>query len=323
MLNNLHREDNIYIISNTPYQFAEDKYDSQYGYQEVNQYIKNGFSKLLSENNIDTSSSYLEIGSGTGVLTLPVLQANLFPHHLITDSSIIFLNLLRIKMQSLSFEASYDLCSMKGEDVVIFPDKCFSLIALRYVLHHIDDWIYFIKICKRKLVPGGAIIFEEPTINGAFLMSFAIQFLPLLASSTNQQLTEEEVQHISHLKKITALYHNRIILKSDYEDKHMFQVDQIMQLAHDSGFIFKFYPSVGIDCIEPFHRDNFLDIFLYNCRHNLSFPEPLVKKIENLLGPYMQLIETFDEQSPVSYCRGIFVLKVPNKKHKKYERKRV
>lgn len=302
--------DGIYIISNLPYQFNEEEYDKQYGYNKINQDIRKGFAKLLMENKINTSYPFLEIGAGTGVLTLPILQDNNFPLHIISDSSISFLKILQKKLNYSNISANTKFCSMKAEELELFPDKIFSVIALRYVLHHISDWKNFIGLCRRKLINGGALIFEEPLSNGFVLEAFAVQFLPVLASIDKNDLTNEENNCLLSLLNVTKFYLNKSLDKSFSEDKHAFQIEDIWQAAQESSFSCRAYPGYGIDRLVPLCKDNFMEMFLYNCRHNLSYPESFVNKVDKYLSPYAKFLQNLDENAVVSFNRGIFVLKV-------------
>lgn len=313
ILNNFSKEDGIFIISDTPFYYNEDEYDTQYGYGLIDENITRGVSDLVTHNDINRASPCLEIGCGTGVLTTSILMSGLFQHYLITDMSSAFIALLMKKIENLDINASYDFCSMKAEEINVFPDNSFSAIIMRYALHHINDWEDFICLCRNKLVEGGGIIFEEPFSNGFIIQAFAIQFFPLLARIAGEPLDDNDMFHVNHLKNIVEYYHNQSISKIEYEDKHLFQSENIMEVAQKAGLKFRFYPNVGFPEINHANTkecgDRFLDLFLINCEKNLSFPKLLVDKMEKLLSPYTEYLECIEKQLPVIYSRGVFVLK--------------
>jgi SAM-dependent methyltransferase len=177
--------------------FAHDEteYDTQYNNDPSNFASGAGLIKTLKEMDADFSCPAIEVGCGTGVLTLGLVKEQAFPLLLATDPTSIFLKLTRKKCVDAGVDSSrLVLGVLDGSDVAMLPPQSLSLITLRSVLHHILDVDSFIAAASRALVPNGVLAFEEPCAEAFILMGGIAQFLPVLARIIHEALEAAVLQ---------------------------------------------------------------------------------------------------------------------------------
>lgn len=113
------------------FQHDEFNYDVQYENKPEDIDVGRGAVGFSREYGVDTDGPALEIGCGTGLLSLGLVNENVFPAVLLTDPSPAFLNITRCKLKHAgvnSYTARYAL--LQGEDTDRLPENTFSLIAL-------------------------------------------------------------------------------------------------------------------------------------------------------------------------------------------------
>lgn len=97
----------------------------------------------------------LEIGSGTGALTLGLLQKTTFNSLVATDVSFKFLDGLRVR-SSRDFRLSMVVCDANNLN---FKDEAFDVVLGRSILHHLVDYRMTLMSALKVLRPGGVAFF--------------------------------------------------------------------------------------------------------------------------------------------------------------------
>jgi SAM-dependent methyltransferase len=139
----------------------------------------------------------------------------------------------------------YLVLSSEGFDA--WPEKSLSLVALRYVLHHVLDWREFIGHASRLLVPGGVLLMEEPCADGYLLQVMLMKSLQARLDTTGcGDQTRSEIDFFIS----TILWYLRTgVDKSQSEDKHVFQPAQLFAAGQELGLATRFYQNLGLDAV--------------------------------------------------------------------------
>lgn len=220
-------EDGISVISeHRPYQHDEEQYDIQYRIDPSDYLAGEGLALLASEEGINLDHPILEFGCGTGRLSVGLLRYFPSTNVVVSDASMAFLRLARAKFEANGLH-NYRLALLRFEDVGCLPDEALSLVVLRSALHHVSDYEDFILKVAKKLVPGGALIFQEPCFDGFLIMG-------LLAESVLARLGESDAQVREQVKLFAdtmRFYCRRDVDKSAAEDKHVFRLADLLRVA--------------------------------------------------------------------------------------------
>lgn len=312
-------KDGSYCISDAR-RFAhdEEKYDAQYASDPGNVKVGKGLVELLKQCGADFSGPALEVGCGTGLLSLGFAAESPYPLTIFTDPSPVFLRITRKKIQSAGIdEERLAYAVLMGEEIDRLPPASVSLIVLRSTLHHILDVDQFIRDAARALKPGGVLTFEEPCLEGYVLMGAMIQFLPTAARAAGKPLTEKQLEQVDLFIRTMAFYARRDLDKRQAEDKHLFRVDELMRTGAECGLSVEFRANRSYEAFaEP---ESPRDSFVSYMRKLVTSPfEPPEKKREGLawyrrfMRSYAKycmswddgLVAAFDEFMP-HYCRYV------------------
>jgi ubiquinone/menaquinone biosynthesis C-methylase UbiE len=309
-LGGLERRDGVFVLSSKPYAFDEAAYDAQYGYDaQAIERLTTAVRRLLDQLGVNSGGRCLEIGCGTGVFSAALYRANRFRQLVLTDPSIAFLRLCRDRALGGAATDGTSFLAMGGEDMGKLPVDCFSLIALRYVLHHVLDWRQFLRDAHRTLRPGGVLLMEEPFAEGYLMQAALIHFMPP-SSASSPGGSHSDDWYAQYLKNSVASYILDRPDKASMEDKHLFLAHELMTEAQDLGFVFRFYPAMGLDSFaqDPPQRDEFLPMLLHNCRVNLGFPEALVQCIADRFAAVGDYLKPMMQQRACLFSRGVFAM---------------
>lgn len=259
-----------YVCISDARRFAHDesKYDEQYSSDPGNMKVGQGLIALLRECGADTSGPALEIGCGTGLLSLGLAVESPYPLTILTDPSPAFLRLTEDKVKKAGVNPDrVCFALLKGEEVDRLPESSLSLIALRSTLHHILDVDEFIANAARALKPGGVLTFEEPCLEGYILMGAMIQFLPTAARAAGKPLTEPQEQAVDLFVRTMAFYARRDLDKTQAEDKHLFRVDELMNTGARCGLTVEFKPNRAYESfLEPKRTRGWGEVFMERLR---------------------------------------------------------
>ena len=112
-------------------------------------------------------ASVLEIGCGTGRISLGLAMHPDVGHLFITDPSPAFCGIVQRKLADVPVRAGkVDFGVMGAEDIGLLPTGAVSMILLRSVLPHITDVDGFLRDCAGVLPPNGILVCEEPYYEG-------------------------------------------------------------------------------------------------------------------------------------------------------------
>jgi ubiquinone/menaquinone biosynthesis C-methylase UbiE/uncharacterized protein YbaR (Trm112 family) len=178
----------------------------------------------------------VEIGAGTGTLTLGLLRENAVSRIIATDVSQNFLRTLRARVgddPALSLIA----CDANEQH---FRSEAFDLVVGRSILHHLLDYDVTLRNCCNMLKPGGAAVFFEPVLEGktiiALLLSLMLRCDEVMhgdAFSTDERQKIRSL--ILHLLKSKLAPRDREAL-AQIEDKYIFAIEELRATGKQAGF---------------------------------------------------------------------------------------
>lgn len=311
----LPQEDGFFHISR-PRRFAhdEEKYDEQYNNQPN---LQVGKGVLAAVEGSDTSGPALEVGCGTGLVSLGLAAGSPYPLTILTDPSPAFLKLTRRKMEGAGIDTGKTAFAvLTGEELDLLPAAELSMLVLRSTLHHVLDVEKFIADAARALRPGGAITFQEPCMEGYLLMGSLVRFLPVLAERAGTPLTPQQASWVTGFADTMKFYARRDLDKSTAEDKHLFRVDELMKLGERRGLSLEFLPNTTYDALSvdagavragKAGRDTFTHFFRQYARYCMSWDEGLMALFDKHLAPHGRYIEEASAGDSGPYLHGVFV----------------
>ena len=138
---------------------------------------------MLDRVHADRGGPAIEIGCGTGIFSRALARSGAFPGCLITDASLDFVRRARgYVLKPFAGLPSVDERQVRfgllmEDGMRALPESSFSLVSLRYVLHHILDWPAFIGESARLLRAGGVLTFEEPCLEGFMVQALLASFV--------------------------------------------------------------------------------------------------------------------------------------------------
>jgi ubiquinone/menaquinone biosynthesis C-methylase UbiE len=308
-------EKNGIVLLSEPRHFGHDEmsYDAQYRIDPADAQAGRGLLSVLRAKGADFSLPALEIGCGTGKLSLGLVMEKAYPFLLLTDLSLGFLNILRDKLwQTGPNHSPVYLAVLQAEEMNRLPQKAFSLIALRSTLHHVLDVPRFIRDASNLLISGGFLAFEEPCMEGFVLMGAMAQFLPFVLEKSCVSLDEGHKAKLMDFVETMKYYARRDLDKKDAEDKHLFRADEIMTICRSEGFLAECFPNMTFDRYGEFGEfsDNlfsFHDFFRDYLKYCMGFDDPFVDIFENHFKPYNQFIEDISAKNNSPYCYSVFL----------------
>lgn len=307
-------QDGCVCISD-PRRFAHDeaKYDEQYQSDPANMKVGRGLVALLRECGADVSGPALEVGCGTGLLSLGFAAETPFPWTIFTDPSPAFLKITRGKITGAGIDQDRIVYGvLMGEELDRLPAESLSLIALRSTLHHVLDVPAFIASAARALKPGGVLTFEEPCQEGYVLMGAMVQFLPAAARAKGIELTSEQAAQVEMFVRSMAFYARRDVDKTTAEDKHLFRVDELMDWGAQRGLEVRFMANRTYDeFLTPEGSRGasagFLPFLRGYAKYCMSWSDDLMRVFDEVMPPYCAYIEEASLGGSAPYLHGVFV----------------
>lgn len=305
-------EDGLIFISGARrYSHDEAAYDSQYSIDAANLKVGQGLIQWLRNMAADFSAPALELGCGTGLLSLGLIADSPYPLAIISDPSPEFLRITRAKAVAAALDQTRTCFAvLKGEELDRLPAGTLSLIVLRATLHHVLDVEAFLRSASRVLLPGGILAFQEPCMEGCVLMGAMIQFLPALAAGAGEPLSPDQKKKVDDFANAMAFYARRDVDKAQAEDKHLFRVDEVMVMARRHGLDVTFDGNVSFDhpALEPTPGPRaFSNSFRSYARHCMSWDESMMALFDRHIAPMTRLIDTASGGGPGPYLDGVFM----------------
>lgn len=347
ILSRFRSEGGVHLISARSRNYAGEAAEAGYAtqFQVGDDYVASerlGILKMLGEVGADRSGPALEIGCGTGIFSRPLVHSDAYPSYLVTDASMEFVRMARAFVArplpglppADETRVRYGLLLEDG--LALLPGGRFSLVALRYVLHHILDWSGFIRDTARLLRPGGVLTFEEPCVEGFLLQAMLGSTLATLlqaegihasaaaqpglkaglrrlrrslglADATIAQAEERMRGQLGYFLDTIEFYNRRDVDKSQAEDKHLFRVDEVMRVGRENGLTVDFFPNTGYETLAaPQPAIEFETEFFHNLRTNFGFGEPIVDFARRALEPQLALIRRISAGGNRPYTKGVF-----------------
>jgi len=299
------------------YHHDEGGYDGQYGIESfpVNELIveaKNVMDFCRRHGYVD-GSPILEIGCGTGRISVGLALQPAMEHLLITDPSPAFCRITQKKLAAAALPPGIvDLAVLRAEDIGLLPAGSVSLILLRSVLHHIADVEAFLQGCAGLLPPGGLLVCEEPYYEGYLLMGFVAQFIEGALANTGYACTPEERGHLAMFRDTMQFYCRRDLDKSRDEDKHLFRPDELIIAGQAIGLECKHYPNSQLT-YSPAQNDHcrrnyFHTFFSSYVRYCMNWPPDFSSRVMNAIGPHFDYFTPIEAAAnTVPWCFGSFV----------------
>jgi ubiquinone/menaquinone biosynthesis C-methylase UbiE len=313
-LADLRREEGFFCISSPRrYAHAESGYDEHYKSDPANMIVGRGVINLLRERGASMDGPAIEVGCGTGQVSLGLAAARAYPLTVITDPSPEFLKIAQGKIRAHGIpEDRVAYALLVGEELDRLPPAEFSLVVLRSTLHHVLDVGAFIAAAARALRPGGVLTFQEPCMEGYILMGAMAQFLPALAGGAGRPLDESQERKVDEFVRSMEYYSRRDVDKTLAEDKHLFRVDEIMKMGEASGLSVEFLPNAAYEVfsIPPDQRrgpDAFTPFFRGYARFCMGWDDHLMARFDEHLAPYCQYVENTAAGGSGPYMHGVFV----------------
>lgn len=303
-LKNTPRDNENYLLisPHRKYQHDEQSYDDQYQISPYDYVAGEGLKQLAESLNLDLHGPILELGCGTGRLSVGLLKAFDPAKVLVTDASSIFLDISRQKFLTNGLAVPH-LGIMQFEDIGTLPDDTFSLIVIRSALHHIDKYDEFLVAASKKLVRGGALVFQEPLHDGLFVIG-------LIAKYLQKSTTDKEVLKDLRLLSDTMRFYCRTdVDKSLAEDKYAFRLNDILIASNRAGLGVKFFPNRSFEDFsgEPsqFDYSKFVQSYLKYC---MSFSDKTVSFFMSNASDVLEYIADISGVDRAPESSGVFVL---------------
>jgi ubiquinone/menaquinone biosynthesis C-methylase UbiE len=315
-LKTLDRRADQYLISN-PRRFAhaEVEYDAGYANQPGNRDVGEGLLNICRAYGGDFGSPAIEVGCGTGLVSLGLVLERAYPYVLLTDPSPAFLDIARKKLTAASaITDQVGFGVLLAEDLERLPENLFSLLVLRSALHHVLDVPAFINMASRILKPGGLLVMEEPCYEGAVVMASMATLLPAAVTNAGENWTDECQRQLQLFLDTMYFYCSPAFDKSQAEDKHIFRVDQLNALGISAGFEVNFaanqtfYHWTAAALQNP-SRELFSQFMRMYLKHAMHFDETFMRYFDAYLQPHCQWVDRLCEAGNGPYCHGIFIWK--------------
>ncbi|MGH8983607.1 MAG: methyltransferase domain-containing protein [Acidimicrobiia bacterium] len=179
----------------------------------------------------------LEIGAGTGALTLGLLGEKAVERLTATDISHKFLRMLAARAGADPTPVSLVACDANEPH---FRSSTFDLVVGNSILHHLLDYDETLRQCHAVLKPGGAAVFFEPVLEGkttvTLLLALVLRFEEITNGDRLSPADREQIRkQIRHQMKSKLVPLDRQSL-AQLEDKYIFEIDQLTKEGSEAGF---------------------------------------------------------------------------------------
>ena len=306
----------LQLSAERPYMHAEEEYNRYYGVAAVEAREGEGFCNLLQAQQIDTTGPMLEIGCGTGYLSVGLARHYPGPDYLITDPSATFLRLTQGQFgPDFTGTTRRHYAVFNADDTALLPAGMFSVIAMRSTLHHILKVEDFITACARALRPGGAVVMgAEPCESGYLLMAAVAQSIPNALKAAGVEMRPDWTYKLNDFTSTVQFCCNRDIDKTQGEDKHFFDPFELARLGEAHGLRLEFLPTGTFQDFAPPHGvafHCFSSFFLMYMQFCMRFDDDFMAQIREHLKPQLKFIDDCHRRHPGPAVSSIFLLKKP------------
>lgn len=178
----------------------------------------------------------LEIGAGTGLLTLGMLSGACFRRAVVTDISAEMLAVCRARAEQFIDLKKVLFATYSGKED-IFPENSYDFCIANSVMHHILDYRAFLRNVQRLLKLDGRALFVEPSGEFHRAMTGAMSDALVLLMAQAAVISEGDVRALcTWISERRAGFIFPDQLRPEVEDKHLFFRGPIDIAARDAGF---------------------------------------------------------------------------------------
>lgn len=213
-------------------------YDATAGYNDVtiDRIGKSWLTVFKNAGILINGKRVLEIGAGTGALTVALLRNSTVHQLFATDVSDSF---LRVTTERARFDERLTAVRCDCNHVPV-RDGSFDLIVGRSILHHLLDYDQVLTQCARILDKGGSAIFFEPMLEGKLVVAmFTAMIIDLAKREVNSDFSKQDLQKmegmVRHITKASWLPQTREQLEK-LEDKYIFTLAGMREKGLMAGF---------------------------------------------------------------------------------------
>jgi SAM-dependent methyltransferase len=233
-LQKLPQERGMHLASeNSPYDHPEDDYDSQYG-REVDA-IEQTIGAFILDAAGFIPEAVLEVACGTGHLTASLLYDGRVKRLVASDASERFLEITKLKVASLPARDRLDLVRLADTDFDSIPAGVFDAIMMRSALHHFVDFKGAAATLVSKLRPGGGLFMLEPLADFHIAGSLILKCAKVKAAQMGFSWADTHERHVNDFINAAEFYLNRTCDKAQAEDKYVFQLHELLEIADITG----------------------------------------------------------------------------------------
>jgi SAM-dependent methyltransferase len=269
--------------------------------------LGDGLGRVLDEVRADRRRPALEIGCGTGILTRPLVRRGDYPTYVVTDASLAFVRHVRGSVGTTGSDVRYVVVDGGATDRL--PARSFSLVAVRYVLHHILDWEAFLTSAAALLAPGGVLLLEEPVADG-----FLLQMMLANQLKAAGDLPAEVEKELDDFVGLTTWYLRRGVDKTLSEDKHLFALDEMRRWATTQGLETHVWRNLGLEELGGEARpraDYFAREFRHNLAVNFGFSEATLAAFDERVAPALEQLELVGGHDLGPTVKAVFAFRLP------------
>jgi ubiquinone/menaquinone biosynthesis C-methylase UbiE/uncharacterized protein YbaR (Trm112 family) len=183
-----------------------------------------------------TGGDLLEIGSGTGALTLGLQEQGIARSLVASDISMKFMLGLKA-MAAGRAPVEMVVCDANRLN---FKDGSFDVVVGRSILHHLVGYEETLRQVCRLLRPGGVGVFYEPILQGKVIPAlYARLAFEADGASAHPVFSETDrnkiVSFVRHITK-ASWYPQDPAELAKIEDKYIFDLDAMARLAAQTGY---------------------------------------------------------------------------------------
>jgi ubiquinone/menaquinone biosynthesis C-methylase UbiE len=188
----------------------------------------------------EPASRILEIGAGTGNLTLALCAFGDFEEVHASDISPRFLSRLKAKSEAAKVVGTLKLYLFDAA-FLPFGHETFDVVVGHSILHHLLDFEETIRSAYRVLKPGGIAIFGEPMMETSALVYLGADILlktdAMLGDTHLDSTTKRILRSISQLgafKRGNLIERGKRV--TQLEDKYVFPQSLMARISTECGF---------------------------------------------------------------------------------------
>jgi SAM-dependent methyltransferase len=231
-LNTLPQHEGIFFLSeDRRFAHPEDAYDSQVG----GEVIETTIGEFVLSHATRRLNTILEIACGTGRLTASLVYTGKIKTLVASDASTKFLKLTQRKITSLPEGTCFKLLRLADSDFECIPANLFDAIMLRSALHHFVDFRRTASTLIGKLRPGGLLYMMEPRADFHITASLLLKAAKTKYAAEKLSWSPMHELAVTQFIDTARFYLDRQMDKSLAEDKYVFFIDELTDIANDTG----------------------------------------------------------------------------------------